>query len=79
MSTSGRNVRLPGHPGAALLVPQDRQRAVRAAEVRASGAKKALAEVWNAEDREHARRAVAAFKLAYGAKFGKAVAAIHSE
>ncbi|MEU4645857.1 IS256 family transposase, partial [Micromonospora sp. NPDC023814] len=29
------------------------------------GAKKALAEVWNAEDREHARRAVAAFKLAY--------------
>ena len=35
------------------------------------GAKKALAEIWNAEDREHARRAVAAFKLAYGAKFGK--------
>ena len=32
------------------------------------GAKKALAEIWNAEDREHARRAVAAFKLAYGAK-----------
>jgi Transposase, Mutator family len=40
------------------------------------GAKKALAEIWNAEDREHARRAVAAFKLAYGAKFGKAVAKI---
>jgi transposase-like protein len=38
------------------------------------GAKRALAEIWNAEDREHARRAVAAFKLAYGAKFGKAVA-----
>ncbi len=37
------------------------------------GAKKALAEIWNAEDRERARRAVAAFKLAYGAKFGKAV------
>ncbi|OJF09337.1 IS256 family transposase [Couchioplanes caeruleus] len=37
-------------------------------------AKKALAEIWNAEDREHARRAVAAFKLAYGAKFAKAVA-----
>src|SRR5262245_6702572 len=36
-------------------------------------AKKALAEIWNAEDREHARRAVAAFKLAYGAKFAKAV------
>ena len=40
---------------------------------RIPGAKKALAEIWNAEDREHARRAVAAFKLAYGAKFGKAV------
>ncbi|MGC5382770.1 IS256 family transposase [Micromonospora sp. DT68] len=40
------------------------------------GAKRALAEIWNAEDREHARRAVAAFKLAYGAKFGKAVAKI---
>jgi putative transposase len=40
------------------------------------GAKKALAEIWNAEDRDHARRAVAAFKLAYGAKFGKAVAKI---
>jgi transposase-like protein len=40
------------------------------------GAKKALAEIWNAEDREHARRAAAAFTLAYGAKFGKAVAKI---
>jgi putative transposase len=40
------------------------------------GAKRALAEIWNAEDREHARRAVAAFKLAYGAKFGKAVSKV---
>jgi len=40
------------------------------------GAKKAMAEIWNAEDRDHARRAVAAFKLAYGAKFPKAVAKI---
>jgi transposase-like protein len=40
------------------------------------GAKKALAEIWNAEDRDNARRAVAAFKLAYGAKFPKAVAKI---
>jgi transposase-like protein len=39
-------------------------------------AKRALAEIWNAEDRDHARRAVAAFKLAYGARFGKAVAKI---
>jgi transposase-like protein len=40
------------------------------------GAKKALAEIWNAEDRDHARRAAAAFKLAYGGKFGKAVAKV---
>ena len=39
-------------------------------------AKTALAQIWNAEDRDHARRAVAAFKLAYGAKFAKAVAKI---
>jgi transposase-like protein len=39
-------------------------------------AKRALAEIWNAEDRDHARRAVAVFKLAYGAKFSKAVAKI---
>ena len=39
-------------------------------------AKKALAEIWNAEDRDNARPAVAAFKLAYGAKFPKAVAKI---
>ncbi len=40
------------------------------------GAKKALAEIWNAEDRDHARRAAAAFKLAYSAKFPKAVAKV---
>jgi hypothetical protein len=33
------------------------------------GAKKALAQIWNAEKGEHARRAAAAFKLAYQAKF----------
>jgi hypothetical protein len=40
------------------------------------GAKKALAEIWNAEDKEHARKAVKAFEAAYSAKFGKAVAKI---
>jgi transposase-like protein len=40
------------------------------------GAKKALAEIWNAEDRRHALDAVTRFKTAYGAKFGKAVAKI---
>lgn len=40
------------------------------------GAKKALAEIWNAEDRRHALDAVARFTSAYGAKFPKAVAKI---
>ena len=40
------------------------------------GAKKALAEIWNAEDRHHALEAVTAFQAAYGAKFPKAVAKI---
>ena len=40
------------------------------------GAKKALAEVWNAEDKAHARAAVKAFAAAYGAKFPKAVAKV---
>ena len=40
------------------------------------GAKKALAEIWNAEDKDHARAAVKAFAAAYGAKFPKAAAKI---
>jgi transposase-like protein len=40
------------------------------------GAKKALAEIWGAEDKRHARDAVKAFEAAYSAKFGKAVAKI---
>jgi len=40
------------------------------------GAKKALAEVWNAEDKSHARDAVKEFESTYGAKFPKAVAKI---
>jgi transposase-like protein len=40
------------------------------------GAKKALAEIWNAEDRAHALTAVKAFGAAYGAKFPKATAKI---
>jgi transposase-like protein len=40
------------------------------------GAKKALAEIWNAEDRGHAQDAAKAFEAAYGAKFPKAVAKI---
>jgi len=40
------------------------------------GAKAALAEIWNAEDREHAERAVKAFEADYGAKWPKAVAKV---
>jgi transposase-like protein len=40
------------------------------------GAKKALAEIYNAEDREHAAKAAAAFAADYGAKWPKAVAKI---
>lgn len=40
------------------------------------GAKKALAEIWNAEDKQHALDAVKAFDAAYGAKFPKAAAKI---
>jgi transposase-like protein len=40
------------------------------------GAKKALAEIYNAEDKDHARAAAKAFDAAYGAKFPKATAKI---
>ncbi|MEU8397807.1 IS256 family transposase [Nonomuraea sp. NPDC048892] len=40
------------------------------------GAKKALAQIWNAESKDHALAAVAAFEAAYGAKFPKAVAKV---
>jgi len=40
------------------------------------GAKKALAEIWGAEDKDRARAAVKAFEAACGAKFPKAVAKI---
>jgi mutator family transposase len=40
------------------------------------GAKKALAEIWNGEDRRRALAAVTAFDAAYGAEFPKATAKI---
>src|SRR5437763_11772773 len=40
------------------------------------GAKKALAGIWGAENKDHARAAVKAFGAAYGAKFPKAAAKI---
>jgi Transposase and inactivated derivatives len=70
---------VPGDPRAALLVPQDIECSCRAAEVGAPGAKKALAEIWNAEDKSHARDAVKEFESTYGAKFPKAVAKISDD
>jgi transposase-like protein len=43
------------------------------------GAKKHLAEIWNAEDTTHALDAARAFEAAYGAKFPKAVAKVTGE
>jgi transposase-like protein len=43
------------------------------------GAKKALAEIWNAEDKRRALDAATAFEAAYGAKFPKAVAKIRDD
>jgi transposase-like protein len=43
------------------------------------GAKKALAEIWGAEDKDHARAAAKAFDAVYGAKFPKAAAKITSD
>ena len=40
------------------------------------GARAALAQIYNAEDKEHALKAVKAFALDYGAKYPKAVAKI---
>jgi transposase-like protein len=40
------------------------------------GAKKALAEIWGAEDKDHARAAAKAFDAAYRAKFPKATAKV---
>jgi hypothetical protein len=59
-----------------MLVPQDRQRAVGVAEVCTPKATKALAEIWNAEDKQHARTAVTAFADLYGVKWPKATAKI---
>ena len=42
----------------------------------APGAKAALAEIYNAEDRQHALQAVKSFEADYGAKWPKAVAKI---
>ena len=54
-----------------MLVAQDRQRPRRAPKSAHKDAKAALAEVDNAEDRDHAEQAAKALAAAYGAKVDK--------
>jgi len=58
------------------LVPQVGERAGALPKSAHPEAKKALAEIWSAEDRRHALDAATAFAAAYGAKFPKAAAKI---
>jgi len=64
--------RLTGHP------PTEPAWVCRAALPKSAhpGAKKALTQIWDAEDKPHALAAVKAFSAAYGAKFPKAAAKI---
>jgi transposase-like protein len=59
-----------------MLVPQDRKRVGALPKSAHPGAKKHLAEIWNAEDADHARTAVKEFEAAYGVKHPKAVSKI---
>ncbi|HYB16314.1 MAG TPA: hypothetical protein VEF71_12695 [Streptosporangiaceae bacterium] len=52
------------------------QRPSLAASLRRPGAKKALAEIWGAEDKDHVLAAVKAFEDAHGAQFPRAAAKI---
>ena len=74
--SGGRAGGVPEHPGAALLVPQVANVLGALPKSAHPGAKKALAEICNAEDRDHAQHAVKAFEADYGAKYPKAVAKI---
>ena len=51
-----------------MLVPQDRQRPDRAAQVRAPGSEEGPGGDLDAEDEDHVRAAAKAFEAAYGAK-----------
>jgi putative transposase len=67
---------VPGHPPPARLGPQGRQRARLPAKAVQAGARKALSEIRDAPDRDHAQRAVEALVCDYGVKWPKAVAKI---
>ena len=59
-----------------MLVPRPGQRAAALPKSAHPGAKPALAEIYNAEDKDHAVRAAKAFEADYGAKWPKATAKI---
>ena len=65
-----------GDPRAALLVSQVSNVLAALPKSAHPWAKRALAEIWNPEDKSHARDAVKEFDSTYGAKFPKAVAKI---
>jgi len=67
---------VPHHQRAAGLVPQDPNVLSALPKSAHPGAKKALAEIWSAEDKDHARGAVKAFQDEYEATFPKATAMI---
>ena len=62
-----------------MLGPQDRERAQRTAQVSPTRREAALAEIRNAEDRDHALAAIRTFADTYGAKWPKAAAKIADE
>ena len=67
---------LPQVGAASVLVPQIANVLSALPKSAHPGANKALAEAWNAEDKDHARAAATAFEDGCGAKFPKAVAKI---
>ena len=62
-----------------MLVPQESNVLAALPKSAHPGAKAAIAEIWNAEDKSHARDAVKEFESTYGAKFPKAVAKISDD
>ena len=68
---------VPRHPRAAVLVPRQLQCSCRPAEVGAPRCQAALAQIYNAEDRDHALQAVKVFDADYGATWPKRVAKDH--
>lgn len=74
VESPGRSLR--GRSAPKVLGPQVPQRHELPAQVRAARATKAMQEIYNAEDRTHAEKAIEGFAKTYGAKWPKAVAKI---